>query len=142
MKIKYFKLVVFLLSLSFNAFSQELLSAEDTNQDYLYQHLGPWKITTLANDEGENFLLLDRKEWGAISMDSLLGNRSIVIQGKSPDLDTVQFIEVTDSNNDGQFDVIQISNDKPEFKNMELRFINGTWQMKTVLEWYESNKNN
>ena len=75
-------------------------------------------------------------------MDSILGKRQVLIQGKVQPSTNTQFIEVSDTDKNGEFDVIEISNTNPEFELIELRLIDGAWQMKTILEWHEIDKNN
>ena len=139
---KYSTLIITASLISFNAFAQSSELEKKSKGDYAYSSLGPWGITTLDGDRGEGFILLDRENWGAISMDSILGNRNVTIQGKSSIPNTGQMIRVFDSDNDGEFDIIEITNDKPEFAVMQLRLIDGAWQMKSLLEWHESSKNN
>ena len=141
MKSKYLILAVLLSSTNVAA---QLIVPENSksNPDYDIDHLGPWTITTLSNDNGRGLLILDRENWGAVSMDSILGKRQVLIQGKVQPSTNTQFIEVSDTDKNGEFDVIKISNTNPEFELIELRLIDGVWQMKTILEWHEIDKNN
>ena len=128
--------------ISFNAFAQSTELEKKSKGDYEYSSLGPWEITTFNGDRGEGFLLLDRENWGAIGMDSILGKRQVLIQGKVQPSTNTQFIEVSDTDNNGEFDVIEISNTNPELELIELRLINGAWQIKKILEWHEIDKSN
>ena len=124
-----------MLVISSNGVTQDSSNAE---RDYVTEMIGPWQLTTLSQDAGEQLILLAREDWGAISADSINGENQVLIQGEFAETNRNQLISIKDLDGDGAFDAIQIENHEPDFEILELRLVDGAWQMKTLIEWYES----
>ena len=110
---------------------------------WVYEKLfGPWTIGTLGGDEkGYKLLILSRENWGNISLSGpgWPNDKSEIMISKQGSKDPSGGIVVIDSNNDGVFDVVQLTSSNPKFNVFEVRCIEGEWVMKSVKQWGGAN---
>jgi len=111
----------------------------DSIQILLEKNIGPWQVLTIPEDNGNNFLVLARKNWGMINIDSFNNSRSVIVQ--QHENERFDGIVIRDTDKDGQFDKIEFTSISPKLTIHEANLKDGRWTIKEITSDIEENEN-